>query len=85
MKQMQMRDAKAQFSEMIDGVQKGEPVTLTKHGTEVAMVVPIEDGRKLYPEKPRPRKSLVDLLREFPGGDDLDLERDRTPPREIDL
>lgn len=79
-----MRDAKAQFSELVERVRKGEPVTLTRHGTAVAVLVPVEDAEKLYPdEKSRPR--LIDLLREFPGGADLDLKRDTTPPREIDL
>lgn len=81
MKTMQLRDVKAQLSEVVDQASKGEPVTITRHGAPVAMVVPIEDGRKLYP----PKKSIVDVMMEFPGGLDLDLERDHTPPREIDL
>lgn len=81
MKHMQLREAKAQLSEVVETAARGEPVTITKHGRPVAMVVPLEEGRKLYPEKPR--KSLVDLLLEYPGG--LDLERDHTPPREIEL
>ena len=81
MKTMQLREAKAQLSEVVDQASKGEPVTITRHGAEVAMVVPIDAGRKLYP----PNESIVDLLMEFPGGLDLDLERDHTPPREIDL
>lgn len=83
MKTYQMRDAKAQLSELVEGVRKGEPVTLTKHGEEVAMVVPIEAGRKMYP--PKPKKSFAEHLLAFPGGIDLELERDHTPPREIDL
>jgi antitoxin (DNA-binding transcriptional repressor) of toxin-antitoxin stability system len=70
---VQLRDAKARLSELVDAASKGEPVTITRHGNEVAMV------------EEKPKKSLVDLLMEFPGGEDLDLERDRRPPREIDL
>jgi prevent-host-death family protein len=80
MKTMQLRDAKAQLSEVVEVASKGEPVTITRHGTELVMVVPVAAGRTLYPTK----KSIVDILMEFPG-DDLDLERDHTPPREIDL
>lgn len=83
MKTMQLRDVKAQLSEVVDGASKGEPVTITKHGTEVAMVVPIEEGRKLYPNKAK--RTFVEHLLAFPGGIDLELERDHTPPREIDL
>lgn len=82
MKHMQVREAKARFSEAVDTAAKGEPITITRHGTPVAMLVPIAKGEQLYPDT-KPRKSLIDLLMEYPGG--LDLERDQTPPREIDL
>ena len=45
------------------------------------MVVPIDEGRKLYPDGPK--KSFVDHLLAFPGP--LEIEKDRRPPREIDL
>ena len=83
MKTMQLRDVKAQLSAVVEEAEAGEPVTITKHGTPVAMVVPIDEGRKLYPEKPK--KSFAEHLLAFPGGIDLELERDHTPPREIDL
>lgn len=81
MKRMQLREAKAKLSEAVDTVLAGEPVTITRHGTPVVMIVSIEEGRKLHSEAPR--RSVVDVLLEYPGG--LDLERDHTPPREIDL
>lgn len=81
MKQMQLREAKAHLSEVVELAQSGEATTITKHGNPVAMVVPLEEGRKLYPQN---KKRIVDVLMEYPG-DDLDLERDRTPIREIDL
>jgi prevent-host-death family protein len=84
MKHMQVREAKARFSEAVDTAANGEPVTITRHGTPVAMLVPIEKGEQMYPEQ-KPEKSLIDLLMEYPGGDDLDLERDRRPMRDIDL
>jgi prevent-host-death family protein len=85
MKHVQMREAKARLSELVAEVEKGEPVTITRHGQPVAVVVPIEDGKRLYPgDNQQPRKSLIDLLREFPGDDPV-FERDHTPPREIDL
>lgn len=83
MRTMQLRDAKAQLSQVVDEASKGEPVTITRHGTEVAMVVSMEEGRKLYP--PKPRKTFGQHLLEFPGGIDLESLRDHTPPREIDL
>ena len=83
MKTMQAREAKAKFSEALDCAEGGEPVTITRHGKPVAMVVPFAKGQEVYPEKPK--KTLGQLLLEFPGGIDFDELRDRTPMREIDL
>lgn len=83
MKHVQMREAKARLSELVAGVEKGEPVTITRHGAEVAMVVPIEDGRRLLAEKER-AQSIIEVLMQFPG-DGTEFERDRTPVREIEL
>lgn len=85
MKHMQAREAKAKFSEALDSAAGGEPVTITRHGTPVAMVVPFEKGQELYPPTPAAGKTLVQLLKEFPGGIDFEELRDRRPPREIDL
>lgn len=81
MKQMQAREAKAKFSEVLDTASKGEATTITRHGAPVAMVVPIEDGEKLY--RTKDTKTFGEYLLEFPGP--LEIERDHTPPREIDL
>lgn len=37
-------DAKAQFSELLERVESGEEITITKHGSPVARLVPI--GKK---------------------------------------
>jgi prevent-host-death family protein len=80
---MQLREAKAKLSEVVETASKGEPVTITRHGTPMVMIVPFARGEEMYPEKPA--KTLGQLLAEFPGGVDLDELRDRTPLREIDL
>ena len=80
MQSIQVRDAKAKFSALIEAAERGEPTTITRHGRPAAVLIPVEDARRLYPEG---RPSFVDLLLSFPGG--LDIERDRTPPRDIDL
>jgi prevent-host-death family protein len=80
MKTMQVREAKAHFSELLDAASKGEPTTITRHGEPVAVVVPVEASKKLYP---KPKRSFVDHLLAFPGP--LEIEKDRRPPREIDL
>ena len=58
---VQVRDAKARLSALIEAAERGEPTTITRHG----------------------RPSFADLLLSFP--EQLEVERDRTPPRDIDL
>jgi prevent-host-death family protein len=77
---VQVRDAKARFSALVQAAEQGQPTTITRHGRPAAVLVPVADARRLYPDD---RPSLVELLLAFPGG--VEFERDRTPPREIDL
>lgn len=39
MQELQLRDAKAQFSAVVDAAEKGEATVVTRHGTPVAVVV----------------------------------------------
>jgi prevent-host-death family protein len=80
MQSMQIRDAKAKFSALIEAAEHGRPTTITRHGRPAAVVVPVEDARRLYPEN---RPSFADLLLSFPGG--VEFDRNRTPLREVDL
>jgi antitoxin Phd len=80
MESIQIRDAKAKFSALIEAAERGRPTTITRHGRPAAVIVPVEDARRLYPED---RPSFVDLLLSFPS--DVEFERDRTPLREVDL
>jgi prevent-host-death family protein len=80
MRSLPLRDAKASLSAVIGAAERGEPTTITKHGKPAAVVVSVEDARRLYPaDKP----SFADLLLSIP--EDLETERDTTPLREIDL
>jgi prevent-host-death family protein len=80
MQSIQVREAKAKFSALIEAAERGQPTTITRHGRPAAVVVPVADARRLYPED---RPSFVDLLLAFPGG--VEFERDQSPLREIDL
>jgi prevent-host-death family protein len=80
MQSIQVRDAKARFSELVAAAERGEPTTITRHGQPAAVVVPVEAARRLYPDN---RRSFADVLLDYPGG--LEFERDRTPLRDIDL
>lgn len=80
MKTLQVREAKASFSALIEAAERGEPTVITRHGTPAAVVVPVEAAKKLYPDD---KPSFADFLLSFPGP--LDVERDPTPSRPADL
>jgi prevent-host-death family protein len=46
MKQIQASVAKAQFAELLDEVERGETVVITRHGKPVARLVPDEEARQ---------------------------------------
>jgi prevent-host-death family protein len=80
MQSIQARDAKAKFSALVEAAERGEPTTITRHGRPAAVLVPVRDAERLYPQQ---RPSVLDMLRSIPG--ELDIERDTTPMRELDL
>ena len=79
-----LRDAKAGLSSLVDDAVKGEFVTITRHGKPVAALVPIEAAEIARKAMRRPTRSLVRLLQDFPVTD-LEIERNRTPGRDIEL
>ena len=80
MKTLQLRDAKARLSALVDAAERGEPTTITRHGKPAAMVVPVEAARKIYPEK---KASFADWLLSIPH--EIPFERDQTPPRKVEF
>ncbi len=80
MRTLQVRDAKAGFSALVEAAERGEPTTITRHGRPAAVLVSVEDARRLYPET---SDSFADLLLSFPGG--VDVERNESPMRSVDL
>lgn len=80
MQKVQVRDAKATLSALIEAAERGEPTTITRHGKPAAVLVPISDAEKLYPVG---RRTLLDHLLAYPGG--VELEREQTPLRSVDL
>jgi len=77
---VQVREAKAQLSALIEAAERGEATTITRHGRPAAVLMPVVDAERLYAQE---RPSFADLLLAFPGG--LDFERDQTPLREIEF
>ncbi|MEW6707671.1 MAG: type II toxin-antitoxin system Phd/YefM family antitoxin [Pseudomonadota bacterium] len=80
METVQIRDAKARFSALIEAAEHGRPTTITRHGRPAAVLVPVEDARRLYGQR---AQSFADLLLSCPAG--IDIERDGTPLRGVEL
>ncbi len=80
MKTLRLRDAKASFSSVVEAAEQGDPTIITKHGRPVAMLVPLKEGRSLYPDA---SPSLADLLLAIPA--DPEVVRDRSSARDLDL
>lgn len=69
-------EVKTHFAKVLDRVAHGETITVTRHGKPVA---------RLVPEPPEDAPSFKAWLLEGPSLEDIDLERDPEPMREIDL
>lgn len=46
MKHVKSSDAKARLSELLDEVEHGETIAITRHGKVIARITPDEDARK---------------------------------------
>jgi len=65
MKQVGVYEAKTQLPRLLDEVEQGETITITRHGRPIARVVPIR-GRQ------RNVKETIEAIREFRKGHRLD-------------
>jgi antitoxin Phd len=78
----QLQEAKNRFSSIVDKAQHEGPQIVTKHGKESVVVISVEDYQKMK----KPKTSLVKFLKESPlAGIPLDLKRDKTLPRDLEL
>ncbi|WP_075292347.1 type II toxin-antitoxin system Phd/YefM family antitoxin [Pararhizobium arenae] len=78
-----VRDAKADFSNLVDEATKGEFVTITRHGKPVAAIVSIEAAEAARKVLGKTRPNFGDYLMEFPGG--IEFERNSSGMRDVDL
>jgi prevent-host-death family protein len=69
-----VQDAKARFSEFLQTSLTEGPQIVTKRGTEAAVLVPIEEWRRLQRAA---RPGLKSLLQERPGVDIPETKRGR--------
>jgi prevent-host-death family protein len=64
MKQVGVYDAKTHLPRLLEEVEAGETITITRHGKPVARLVPVETKRRSIDE-------LIDEVREFRKGRSL--------------
>ena len=77
----QVHKAKARFSELLEKAAREGPQIIAKRGTERAVVLSIDEYRRLVEARP----NLRDYLLGGPKVDDFELERSKERGREIDL
>jgi prevent-host-death family protein len=66
MAEVGMYEAKTHFPKLVERVQKGETITITKHGVPVAVLAPARHRGKMTPEQ------AVDAIRTLRTGVRLD-------------
>jgi len=82
MRQWQLQEAKAKFSEVVKLANQEGPQEITMRGQPTAILISLKDFEKIKNKKP----SLVSFMRASPLiGVDLKLERDKSPARELKL
>jgi antitoxin Phd len=59
MKHWPVQDAKARFSALLDASVKEGPQMVTRRGVETAVLVPIEEWRRMHKAAPRSLKELL--------------------------
>jgi prevent-host-death family protein len=78
----QLQEAKNRFSELVNKALDEGPQVVTRRGEEVVVIVSNDEYKKLL----KSQSSLLEFFRQSPlVGVELDLERDRSFPRETQL
>jgi prevent-host-death family protein len=77
----QLQEAKQRFSEIVRQAHDDGPQVVTRHGEEVAVVVSIEEYRRLTGSKP----DFKDFLRSAPDLAALDIHRPDERARGVEL
>jgi antitoxin Phd len=73
MRELQLRDAKASFSAVVEQAERGEETVVTRHGQPTAVILGYADWLRLKGAQP----SFADLLLDFPDIGEIDGTRHR--------
>jgi len=77
----QVQEAKQRFSEVVRQAEADGPQVVTRHGQEVVVVLSAREYRRLQAGRP----DFKYFLLAPPKFAELDIRRDRTPARVVDL
>jgi len=78
----QLQEAKNKFSRLVELARQDGPQIVTKHGQEAAVLLSIDEYRRLV----RPKTNLVQFFQKSPLADvELDLTRSKETSRDIEL
>lgn len=80
MREIQLKDAKATLSAVVDQAVRGNPAIITRHGRKEAVVLSFDEYQKLSHVT-----SFGRLLAAFPGAESDIPPRSNTPSRTVDL
>lgn len=78
MKAMQLREAKAKFSALVEAAERGETTIVTKNGRPAARVGPVEEAAR---DQSARRPNFVDWLMSMPH--DIPIHRNRSRARSV--
>lgn len=77
MKTMQLREAKAKLSAVVEAAENGETTIVTKNGRPAARIGPVEEQADVQPNK----RSFADWLMSMPH--DIPIRRNRSRARSV--
>jgi antitoxin Phd len=82
MKIWQLQDAKAHLSELVKNASSGRPQEITLRGKPAVVVLSVQQYEKLK----QPKQKLANFLKQSPLiGIEIDIDRDKTSMRDIEL
>lgn len=78
----QLQEAKNKFSNLVERARHEGPQVVTKHGKEAVVILSAEDYKKLK----KPEINLCKFIQKSPlGGRSLDISRDKSKPRDVEI
>ena len=78
-KVLQLQEAKAKFSEVVEAAKDGQPQIITKHGEKTAVVISYTEFERMTSRK----QNLVEFLLSSPlAKSEIDLTREDSLPRD---